>query len=630
MLKKQLGSLDLFSIAAGAMISSGLFVLPGAAFDVAGPSIILAYFLAGLLNVPVLVAKIELATAMPMSGGSYYHIGRSIGPFAGVIAGIGNWLSIVLKAAFALVGIGAMLTDWIPGLNEREIRLIALVACFMFTAINLVSTKHSGRFQTVLVLSMIAILAMYIIRALPSVDGERIVPFFWQAADVPEGSPWGLRATFLATGMVFISFGGLTKAVDVSEEVTNPTRSIPAGLIAAFIVVTVVYVMTVFVTVGNVASDTLRGSLIPISLGARGSMGAIGPWFIDMAAFFAFVTTANAGILSAARSPMAMSRDGLMPAFLSKTSKRFHTPHYAILLTSGTLIIFVAFLSIQELAKTASAVLVSIFVLDNISLMVMRHSGLQNYRPTFKAPFYPWSHILSSIVYVLVILNMGWTSIAITVGFIFFSILWYLTYVGRKLQYESAFVHMVRQVVSRSLLRSGLEDELQKVVFTRDEVTEDRFDELVRHCAVMDIEESISMKEMFRRVSKTLSERIEMSEDDLYELLVARERQSSTVIHPGLAIPHIVVEGSGVFHLILLRCKQGVVYSELNPPITTAFVLVGSQDERNFHLKTLMNIAHIVQAPGFEQAWEGAATPEALRDLVLLSRSSRPPSLPEE
>ena len=110
MLKKELGPISVFSIAAGAMISSGLFVLPGITFAKAGPAVIISYFLAGILMIPSLLASAELATAMPKSGGSYFFVERSLGPLMGTIAGFANWLSIALKATFALVGIGALAT----------------------------------------------------------------------------------------------------------------------------------------------------------------------------------------------------------------------------------------------------------------------------------------------------------------------------------------------------------------------------------------------------------------------------------------------------------------------------------------------------------------------------------------
>ena len=116
MLKKQLGPVGVFSIAAGAMISSGLFILPGLAFAKAGPAVIIAYFFAGVLMIPSLLAKAELATAMPKSGGSYFFVERSLGPLMGTIAGFANWLSI----AFVVLLVGGF---WlVQHLGKRHTR----------------------------------------------------------------------------------------------------------------------------------------------------------------------------------------------------------------------------------------------------------------------------------------------------------------------------------------------------------------------------------------------------------------------------------------------------------------------------------------------------------------------------
>jgi mannitol/fructose-specific phosphotransferase system IIA component (Ntr-type) len=95
------------------------------------------------------------------------------------------------------------------------------------------------------------------------------------------------------------------------------------------------------------------------------------------------------------------------------------------------------------------------------------------------------------------------------------------------------------------------------------------------------------------------------------------------VVHPGLAIPHIIVEGQNVFEIVLLRCLPGVTFSELHAPVHTAFVLIGSSDERNFHLKALMSVAHLVQEREFEERWKLARNVEQLRDIVLLSKRKR-------
>jgi len=108
-LKKQLGLLDVFAVAAGAMISSGLFVLPAIAFAKTGPAVILSYFFASVLIIPSVLSKAELATAMPRAGGTYFYVERSLGPVWGLFGGLAGWFSLALKSAFAIVGMAVLI-----------------------------------------------------------------------------------------------------------------------------------------------------------------------------------------------------------------------------------------------------------------------------------------------------------------------------------------------------------------------------------------------------------------------------------------------------------------------------------------------------------------------------------------
>ena len=127
-LKKELGLLDIFCIASGAMISSGLFILPGIASAKTGPSLFLSYIIASLLALPALLSKAELATAMPKAGGDYFFITRSMGPSIGTIGGVASWFSLSLKSAFALVGMGA----YAALIINIPIRIVAVLLCLFF------------------------------------------------------------------------------------------------------------------------------------------------------------------------------------------------------------------------------------------------------------------------------------------------------------------------------------------------------------------------------------------------------------------------------------------------------------------------------------------------------------------
>ena len=117
-LRRELGLLDIFCIASGAMISSGLFVLPGLAFAKAGPAVLIAYAFASLFVIPPMLSKAELATAMPKAGGTYFFIDRSMGPMMGTVGGFAAWFSLAFKSAFALVGIGVFAVLLNPGFTD--------------------------------------------------------------------------------------------------------------------------------------------------------------------------------------------------------------------------------------------------------------------------------------------------------------------------------------------------------------------------------------------------------------------------------------------------------------------------------------------------------------------------------
>ena len=251
-LKKGLGLVHVFCIASGAMISSGLFILPGLAYATAGPAMVYAYLLAGLLVIPSMLAKAELATAMPKAGGTYFFLERSMGAAVGTLGGIAAWFSLSFKSAFALLGIGIFAVLLSKNLTEIHVKLIALGCCLFFMYINLIGVKHTGRTQVFIVLALTGILAVYILGGSFFVRSPRYIPFM----------PFGIGSVFATAGLVFISYGGLTKVASVAGEVKNPGRNIPRGMFLAFIVVMFLYTLVCFITVGLVdAKNLLRLSL---------------------------------------------------------------------------------------------------------------------------------------------------------------------------------------------------------------------------------------------------------------------------------------------------------------------------------------------------------------------------------
>jgi APA family basic amino acid/polyamine antiporter len=288
-LKKQLGLLDIFAVATGAMISSGLFVLPAIAFAKAGPAVVLSYLFASILMISSVFSKSELATAMPRAGGTYFYVERSLGPVWGLFGGLAGWFSLALKSAFAIVGMAVfvklLLKILFPEINLEpwHLKAIAAICCLGFMALNIVSVKQASKFQVLLVVTLLTILSLFVFFGSRAVEAVRFKGFLDK----------GWTAVFATAGLVFVSFGGLTKVASIAEEVKQPNRNLPLGMLLAWFIVTAFYIGVIIITVGVVDGEELVESLTPISLAASKFMGPIGFSALGLAAIAAFVTTAN-------------------------------------------------------------------------------------------------------------------------------------------------------------------------------------------------------------------------------------------------------------------------------------------------------------------------------------------------
>lgn len=607
-LKKELNLFDIFCITSGAMISSGLFILPGLAHAQAGPAVFISYFLAGLLAITGMLSQAELASAMPKAGGTYFYVTRTLGPAVGTVDGLITWVSLSLKSAFALVGMSAFTILLI----NLDIRLIGVVLCLIFILINLIGIKEAGTVQIVLVLGLFAALLLYIILGLPAIKAQNLLPF----------APKGFSAILSTAGFVFVSYGGLLKIASLAEEVKNPGKTIPLGMILSHLIVTLLYMIVVFVTTGVLSGDKLDYSLTPISDGAAVFMGGWGKIFFGIAAILAFVSTANAGIMSASRYPLALGRDGLLPEFLGSVNQRFKTPHFAILIT-GLFMIVVLFLRLTILVKVASTVLILTYMFSCLSVIIMRESHLQNYQPIFRAPLYPWIQIIGLIGFGFLLFEMGREALLISVIFIVGGLFIYWFYGRIRTSQEYALLHLIERITAKELTTHSLETELKEIIRERDEIVKDRFDHIIEESPVLDINQAIKLEEFFRLVAESMSDRLDIKADVLFQSLINRERENTTVLNPDLAVPHIIIDGEHKFDILLARCKQGILFSKKAPKVHSVFVLVGTRDERNFHLRALASIAQIVQEFSFERKWMKAKNKETLRDIVLLGKRRR-------
>lgn len=612
-LHRELGIPSLFSIATGSMISSGLFVLPALAFAVAGPGVIFSYLIAGFLTIPTMLSKAELSTAMPRAGGTYYFVDRALGPLAGTLSGFAAWFSLSVKTAFAFVGLGIFMEFLSPEINGK---LFAMISCILFTGINLKGAGHAGKAQIVLVAGLLISLALFAGFGLTSLSPDRFRPL----------APNGFSGILEAAALVFVAFGGLTKVTSVAEEVKNPGRDLPASMILALVVVTSFYFVSVLICVGVLDPLVLSSTGMPISEAAKVVAGSTGLTVMSIAAVLAFLSTANAGILASARFPFAMSRDELLPAGLSRISRKRGTPWLSILLT-GIIIILLLLLDFTHLVKLASTMMILLYLLVNTAVIVMRESRIHTYKPDFRSPGYPWIQLLGIVGMIVLLYKLGQSALIASVLVVIGGSIWYFIYSRHRSTRHYALLHLAARIFPRELVRKedGLVRELAEVLKDRDNIYEDRFDRLVLDAPILDLDGPIDLESFLASVSNKLSPSLSLPGSELAELLLSREKESTTALRKGLAIPHIIVPGENKFSVAIARCRKGVEFGGENSPVHMIFVLAGSRDERMFHLRALMAIAEITSTPDFDSNWMKCRNETEIRDLILLSKRRRAP-----
>jgi mannitol/fructose-specific phosphotransferase system IIA component (Ntr-type) len=283
----------------------------------------------------------------------------------------------------------------------------------------------------------------------------------------------------------------------------------------------------------------------------------------------------------------------------------------------------IIFLDIELLVKTASTLGIILFMLVNLSVIFMRESSITSYKPKFRSPLYPYIQILAIVVYAVLLAGMGLIPLAISAGFVILSTACYFFYSSPHVSRGSAAMHIVERITDRQIQTVTLENELRDILIERDEIVEDRFDILVRECPVFDLKGQKEFQPTIHMLAEILESRLDTNQYVLVEKFIEREATGGTVVQPGLAIPHVIVDGTEKFDLAIVRAADGIKFPHAEEPVKIMFVLAGSKDERNFHLRALMAIAQITQEKDFEKRWFQARDEQALRNILLLSQRKR-------
>jgi nucleotide-binding universal stress UspA family protein len=201
----------------------------------------------------------------------------------------------------------------------------------------------------------------------------------------------------------------VTKVAAIAGEIKNPSRNLPIAMIVALAAVTFVYVLVTFIMVGNVPVENLQNDIHPIYTFALTVGGKSLGIAASVLGVFTLISMANSGVLAASRFPFAMSRDELLPKVLGRIHPKFLTPTLTIFVTCLVMALAIIFLDVEKIAKLASAFMVTMFILVNACVIVLRETSVHWYQPSYRAPLYPYLQIFGIVSGVILLFFLGFT-----------------------------------------------------------------------------------------------------------------------------------------------------------------------------------------------------------------------------
>jgi len=319
-LKKELGLIHVVMLCTGAIMGTGIFILPGVAGGLMGPGSIILWVLVGLMTIPISLSFVELASSYNITGGPYVFVREAMGDFWGFITGWSAWLMACIYIGTHTIAIRYYI-EYFFHLTFVESAVLYAGVIGAISLINYAGVKQGGRMQLLLTLGTFSVLSIFIIFGLPKVDLANFDPLF----------PLGLSALGMTAVLIVEPFIGWETTTVIAGEVKDTKRTIPLGIIISTILIFLFYMLTVFVTLGVMNWQLLAKSVSPMADVLAYAYGSFMGAMMTGGAIIVSLACLNAWILTTARVPYAMARDKLFLESFSKLSKRFNTPSRSLL-----------------------------------------------------------------------------------------------------------------------------------------------------------------------------------------------------------------------------------------------------------------------------------------------------------
>jgi APA family basic amino acid/polyamine antiporter len=432
-LERTIGLTGGLAIGVGTMIGAGIFVFPGIAAGDAGPAASLSFAMGAVVALLVALPTSELATAMPRSGGGYYFISRGMGSLFGAIVGLSLWFGLVFASAFYLVGFGfyveGLLAQAGVALGEFSVVVpLALLFGVFLTVLNTTGTENAAKLQNGVVAVLLAIIVGFL-----SYGGLSALGVIGAAEPIGESFfSQGMFPVLETAALVFTSYLGFAQVATVAGEIKKPGRNLPLAMVGSVLLVGVLYVATIFVAVSAFGSErlALEGETAMVAV-ARSFLGPAGAFAILFGGLLATVSSANASILSTSRAIYAVSKDALLPRFASRINLKYGTPHVALGMAGGPIIVLILVLGedgVTVLAEVASFLHLVMYGLMCVALIALRRDEPEWYDPDFRVPGYPVVPAVGGLASFALIGFMQRTSQLIGLAIMLLSAGWYYYY----------------------------------------------------------------------------------------------------------------------------------------------------------------------------------------------------------
>jgi len=410
-LKRQLGLLDSTMINVGTIIASAIFIVPSAiaaTLGATGPAI-LVWVVGGVVSLLGALSVAELGAAMPEAGGQYVYLTRAYGPASGFLYG---WTSgvVINPASIAAIAVGfATYFGFFVPLSGAGIKLVAVLSIVALTVLNSLGVRLGAVTQNVLTLIKMALLVVLIVVgfALPGGSATNLAPLW---ADAPPGHQ--IASFGVALVAVLWAYDGWIEITYVGSEVTDPERNLPRSIVLSTIIGMALYCLVTASFAYVLSPAKMAASSLVASDAAQVTLGGAGAALVAVAIMIATIGSNNGIVLTAARIPYAMARDGLLPRRLAGVHPRFLTP-VPSLVVQGIIAIALTWISTEPSWKDTYNRLFTYVVLGEFifygmsagAVILLRHTAADMPRP-----YRTWGYPVTPLVFVLFSVWLIWNT----------------------------------------------------------------------------------------------------------------------------------------------------------------------------------------------------------------------------